>query len=136
MPERSGMLLLIVLCLLPCSVTSFECSLSALTPEVSSCPSFCRNATSMFYQSLECTLKHNLTLHSLLNIGLLPFPVYIILDLAPLIVYFKFLYSSSLTLILHQDQDRAFCSFTIHCQQFWSPIFLGDFSQCRVQSTA
>ena len=28
MPERSGKLLLIILCLLPCSVTSFECSLN------------------------------------------------------------------------------------------------------------
>ena len=106
-PERSGKLLLIVLCLLPCSVTSFECSLSALTPEVLSCPSFCRNATSLFYQGLECTVKPNLTLH-LLNIDLLPFPVYIILDLAPLIVYFPVLIIFNINLASGPAQSFLF----------------------------
>ena len=91
MPERSGKLLVIILCLLPCSVTSFECSISALTPEVFLCPSFSRNASNLFYQGLECTLKQNFTLYYSLNIDLLPFPVFIILDLAPLIVYFPVL---------------------------------------------
>ena len=106
-PERSGKLLLIVLCLLPCSVTSFECSLSALTPEVLSCPSFCRNATSLFYQGLECTVKPNLTLHSLLNIDL-QFPVYIILDLAPLIVYFPVLIIFNINLASGPAQSFLF----------------------------
>ena len=107
------MLLLIVLCLLPCSVTSFECSLSALTPEVSSCPSFCRNATSLFYQGLECTVKPHPTLHYLLNIDLLPFPVYIILDLAPLIVYFPVLIIFNINLASGPGQSFLFFYHTL-----------------------
>ena len=113
MPERSGKLLLIVLCLLPRGVTSFECSLSALTPEVLSCPSFCRNATSMFYQGLECTFKPDITLHSLLNTGLPPFPVYIILDLAPLIVYFPVLIIFNINLASGPAQSFLFFYHTL-----------------------
>ena len=91
MPERSGKLLLIILCLLPCSITSFECSLSAVTREVLPCLNSSRNASNLFLQGSECTVKRNLTLLSVLNIGPLPFPVFIILDLAPLIVYFPVL---------------------------------------------
>ena len=90
MPERSGKLLLIIMCLLPCSVTSFECSLSALTVDVP-CLSFSQNASNLFHQGSECTVKQNFTLYYSLNIGPLPFPVFIILDLAPLIVYFPVL---------------------------------------------
>ena len=90
MPERSGKLLLIILCLLPCSVTSFECSLSALTPEVP-CPSLFQNVSNLFIQGSKCTVKQDFTIYYLLNIDLLPFPVFIILDLAPLIVYFPVL---------------------------------------------
>ena len=107
MPERSGKLLLIILCLLPCSVTSFECSLSALTPEVLPCPSYCQNATSLFYQGSECTVEQDFTLFSV-NIGPLPFPVFIMLDLAPLIVYFPVLIFFNINLASGPGQSFLF----------------------------
>ena len=92
MPERSEKLLLIVLCLLPCSVTAFECSLSAFTSEESPCQCICQNASNLFYHfSPECSIKQDVALFSLINISSLPLPVFIILDLAPLIVYFAVL---------------------------------------------
>ena len=107
MPERSGKLLLIILCLLPCSVTSFECSLSALTEEVP-CPSFSRNASNLFYHGTECNVKQNFTYYYSLNIDLLPFPVYIILDLAPLIVYFPVLIFFNINLASGPGQSFLF----------------------------
>ena len=108
MPERSEKLLLIILCLLPCSVTSFECSLSALTPEVFPCPSFSRNASNLFYQGSECTLKQDFRLYYSLNIGSLPFPVFIMLDLAPLIVYFPVLIFFNINLASGPAQSFLF----------------------------
>ena len=100
------MLLLIIMCLLPCSVTSFQCTLSALTPEVLPC----RNASNLFYQGseIECTIKQNFTLFYVLNIGLLPFPVFIFLDLAPLIVYFPVLIIFNINLASGPAQSFLF----------------------------
>ena len=108
MPKRSGKLLLIILCLLPCSVTSFECSLSELTLDVFHCPSYCRNASNLFYQG--CTLKLDFTLSSMLDnhIGPLPIPVYISLDLAPLIVYFPVLIFFNINLASGPGQSFLF----------------------------
>ena len=108
MPERSGKLLLIILCLLPCSVTSFQCSLSTLTPDVLPCPSSSRNVSNLFDQGSECTVKQNFTLFYVLNIGLLPFPVFIILDLAPLIVYFPVLIIFNINLASGPAQSFLF----------------------------
>ncbi len=107
MPERSGELMLIIMCVLPFSVTSFECSISALTPEVP-CPSFSQNATSLFYQGLECTVKQDIKLVPVSNIGPLPFPVFIILDLAPLIVYFPVLIIFNINLASGPGQSFLF----------------------------
>ena len=109
MPERSGKLLLIILCLLPCSGTAFECSLSALTVDIP-CPSFSQNASSLFYQnsSSECNVKLDFTLYYLLNIDLLPLPVFISLDLAPLIVYFPVLIFFNINLASGPGQSFLF----------------------------
>ena len=108
LPERNGKLLLIILCLLPCSVTSFECSLSALTSEVLPCPSFCQNASNLFFQGSECNIKQDFTLFSVVNIGPLPIPVFIMLDLAPLIVYFPVLIIFNINLASGPAQSFLF----------------------------
>ena len=109
MPEKSGKLLLIILCLLPCSVTSFECSLSALTLDIP-CPSFSQNASSLFYLNLssECNANQGLTYYYLLNIGLLPLPVFIVSNLAPLIVYFPVLIIFNINLASGPAQSFLF----------------------------
>ena len=94
LPERSGKLLLIILCLLPCSVTSFECSLSRekALPSLS-CPCFCRNASNQFsIGSAECKSGLSTEVHPAYMLGPgLGSLVFIIVDLAPLIVYFPVL---------------------------------------------
>ena len=109
MPERIGKLLLIILCLLPYSVASFECSISALTVDIP-CPSFSRNASSLFYQnrSSECNVNGGLTYYYLFNIGPLPLPVFIISDLAPLIVYFPVLIVFNINLASGPGQSFLF----------------------------
>ena len=109
MPERSGKLLLIILCLLPCRIASFECSLSALTVDVP-CPSFSRNASSLFYQNLssECNLNQGFTYYYLFNTGPLPLPVFIISDLAPLLIYFPVLIVFNINLASGPGQSFLF----------------------------
>ena len=111
MPERSGELLLILLCLLPGSVSSTECSLSAVTFEVLSCPSFCRDTgNGLFYGSERCTLNQSLSIFpSFINVypGLL-FPVYIMLDLAPLLIYFPVLILFNINLASGPGQSFLF----------------------------
>ena len=108
MSERSGKLLLIILCLLPCSVTSFNCSLSLEEDSlVLSCPRFCRNASNRFsIGSAEClstavypTYRFGQGLDSL---------VFIILDLAPLIVYFPVLIIFNINLASGPAQSFLF----------------------------
>ena len=134
MPERSGKLLVIILCLLPCSVTSFECSLSALTPEVFPCPSFSRNASNLFYQGLECTEKQNLTLYYMYNIDPLPFPVFIMLDLAPLIVYFPVLIIFNINLASGPAQSFLFFYYAVTLTEADADYILGSIGFLTMQS--
>ena len=111
MPKRSGKLLLIILCLLPCSVTSFECSLSAgeaLT--VFSCPSFCRNASNHFsIDSAECISGLSNAVYSTYRLGPgLGSLLYITLDLAPLIAYFPVLIIFNINLASGPAQSFLF----------------------------
>ena len=94
MPERTGKLLLIILCLLPCSVASFNCSLSTEEAFIKSFSCrFYQNASSQFlYGSEECAPRHITRRYSASSLDPgLGFLVYIISDLAPLIVYFPVL---------------------------------------------
>ena len=110
MPERSGKLLLILLCLLPCSVTSnsFECSLSTedfLTLFSSSC--FYQNTSDQFPAQcapITCTQRSPV---STLGQGLGSL-VYIIVDLAPLIVYFPVLIVFNINLASGPAQSFLF----------------------------
>ena len=116
MPERSGKLLLIILCLLPCSVTSnsFECSLSAeenfFTLFFSSC--FYQNTSNQFpngsarcsSRPFTCTQRYPA---STLGPGLSSF-VFIIVDLAPLIVYFPVLIIFNINLASGPAQSFLF----------------------------
>ena len=90
MPERIGKLLLIILCLLPCSVASFECSISAEEDLPSlTCPSFYQNASKRFsIGSAECRSVLSNAMCPTYRFGPgLDALVFIIVDLAPLIVY-------------------------------------------------
>ena len=111
MPERSGKLLVIILCLLPCSVTSFECSLSRekALPSLS-CSRFIQNASNQFsIGSAECrsglgtagdpTYRFDPGLDSL---------VFIMLDLVPLIVYFPVLIIFNINLASGSAQSFLF----------------------------
>ena len=94
MPERSGKLLMIILCLLPCSVASFECSLSTEEDLPSlTCLIFCQNASNrVSIGSAECRSGMSNAVCPTYRFGPgLDSLVYIILDLAPLIVYFPVL---------------------------------------------
>ena len=109
-PERSGELLLIILCLLPGSVASIVCSLSADTFEVLSCPSFCRNTSNeLNYGSTRCIPMEGLPFFSGFNVDPgLAFPVYIILDLVPLIIYFPVLILFNINLASGPGQSFLF----------------------------
>ena len=87
----------------------FAAQLSALIVDVP-CPSFSRNASSLFYQNLssECNTKQDFTLYYLFNIGPLPLPVFIISDLAPLIVYFPVLIVFNINLASGPAQSFLF----------------------------
>ena len=111
MPERSGKLLLIILCLLPCSVTSFECSLSREKALLSlSCPCFCRNASNQFsIGSAECKSGLSTEVHPAYMLGPgLGSLVFIIVDLAPLIVYFPALIIFNINLASGPAQSFLF----------------------------
>ena len=106
-PERSGKLLLIILCLLPSSVTSIECSTHTDTLETFSCPSYCRNASTLIQNfSEECRKVHSgpLISNSLLVTAL----VYILIDLAPLMVYFPVLILFNINLTSGPGQSFLF----------------------------
>ena len=133
-PKRSGKLLVIILCLLPCSVASFECSLSAFTPEVFPCPSFSRNASNLFYQGLECTAKQNLTLYYVYNIDPLPLPVFIIVDLAPLIVYFPVLIIFNINLASGPGQSFLFFYYAVTLTEADADYILGSIGFLTMQS--
>ena len=111
MPERSGKLLLIILCLLPCSVTSLECSLSRekALPSLS-CSRFLRNASNQFsIGSAECRSGLSTEVHPAYMLGPgLGSLVYIIVDLAPLIVYFPALIIFNINLASGPAQSFLF----------------------------
>ena len=111
MPERRGKLLLIILCLLPCSVTSLECSTSRekALPSLS-CPSFFRNASNQFsIGSAECRSGLSTEVHPAYMLGPgLGSLVYIIVDLAPLIVYFPALIIFNINLASGPAQNFLF----------------------------
>ena len=111
MPERSGKLLLIILCLLPCSVTSFKCSLSRekALPSLS-CPCFCRNASNQFsIGSAECRSGLGTEVHPTYMFAQgLDSLVFIMLDLAPLIVYFPALIIFNINLASGPAQSFLF----------------------------
>ena len=115
MPERSGKLLLIILCLLPCSVTSFECSLSREKALLSlSCPCSSEMLVINFLLVLQ-NVNQGWALKCILPIGLVKDWILLSSSCWTLLLLLStFLYSSSLTLILHQDQDRALYSFIYH----------------------
>ena len=108
-PERSGKLLLIILCLLPCSVISLQCTL-ADTFEVLSCPSFCQNTSDQFsIGSANCGSGPSTRVPPTSRFGpVVDFPLYIILDLAPLIVYFPVLIIFNINLASGQGQSFLF----------------------------
>ena len=132
MPESSGELLLIILCLLlPGSVTSIECSSSADTYEVLSCPSFCQNTSYEFYGSERCAFVHNLAYFSSFNIAPgLAFPVYIMLDLAPLLIYFPVLILFNIDLASGPGQSFLFfyqaLTAAIGRDLFWGLLTMGS----------
>ena len=68
---------------------------------------------SLFYQGSECTVKPNIELHSWLNIGLPSFSVLIILDFAPLIVYFPVLIIFNINLASGPAQSFLFFYHTL-----------------------
>ena len=114
MPERSGKLLLIILCLLPCSVTSFECSLSTeenfFTLVFSSC--FYQNTSNQFPNGSARCSSWPITCTrwspaSTLGLGWGSL-VYIIVDLAPLIVYFPVLIIFNINLASGPAQSFLF----------------------------
>ena len=111
MPERSGKLLLIILCLLPCSVTSFECSLSRekALPSLS-CSPFLRNASNQFsIGSAECRSGLSPAVHPTYKFGQgLDALVFIMLDLAPLLVYFPVLIIFNINLASGPAQSFLF----------------------------
>ena len=109
MPERSGKLLLIILCLLPGSVISLECTL-ADTFEVLSCPSFCQNTSDQFLiGSANCGSGLSTRVSPTSRLGpVLDFSLYIILDLAPLIVYFPVLIIFNINLASGPGQSFLF----------------------------
>ena len=111
MPERSGKLLLIILCLLPCSVTSFECSLSRekALPSLS-CSRICRNASDQFsMDSVECKSGLSPAVDPTYTFGQgLDALVFIMLDLAPLIVYFPALVIFNINLASGPGQSFLF----------------------------
>ena len=132
MPERSGELLLIILCLLLLgSVTSIECSSSADTFEVLSCPSFCRNTSYEFYGSGRCGFSLSLAYFSSFNIAPgLAFPVYIMLDLAPLMVYFPVLILFNINLASGPGQSFLFFYQALRAaigrDLFWGLLTMGS----------
>ena len=134
MPESSGELLLIILCfLLLGSVTSIECSSSADTFEELSCPSFCRNTSYGFYGSERCTVNQSLPFFpSIFNValGLEAFPVYIMLDLAPLMVYFPVLILFNINLASGPGQSFLFfyqaLTAATGVDYFWGMLTMGS----------
>ena len=114
MPERSWKLLLIILCLLPCSVTSFNCSLSIEEDFINSfaCPCSYQNTSHQFlYGSAECVPRPRpitqMSPMSTLGPGLSSL-VFIIVDLAPLIVYFPVLLIFNINLASGPTQSFLF----------------------------
>ena len=111
MPERSGKLLLIILCLLPCSVTSFECSLSGEALTVFYCPSFCRLNASYHPFSIDSAECISGLSNPVYSTGLGPglgSLLYITIDLAPLIVYFPVLIIFNINLASGPAQSFLF----------------------------
>ena len=132
MPKGSGKLLLIIMCLLPCSVTSIECSLSAEEGLlVFSCPRFDQNASNRFsIGSTECRSGLSIASPTYRFGPVLDLPLYIILDLAPLIVYFPVLIIFNINLASGPAQSFLFFydAVTVSYQQLSlrgvDPVFL------------
>ena len=129
MPERSVKLLLIIMCLLPCSVTSIECSLS--TGEalpVLSYQRFCQNTSNQFsIGSAECRSGLGTTVCPTYRFGPgLDSLVYIMLDLAPLIVYFPVLIIFNINLASGPGENLLFLyhalSAAIGSDLFWGVL--------------
>ena len=145
MPERSGKLLLIILCLLPCSVTSFNCSLSTEEDFLNSfaCPCSYHNTSHQFlYGSAECVPRPRpitqMSPMSTLGPGLSSV-VFIIVDLAPLIVYFPVLIIFNINLASGPAQSFLFflpCSYcqlsAINCSyRYRSPLQLSNNAESK-----
>ena len=112
MSERSGKLLLIIMCLLPCSVTSFNCSLSTEEDFINSffCPHLYQNTSNQFRIDFEeCVPRPITRRHPVSTFGLgWGSLVYIVVDLAPLIVYFPLLIIFNINLASGPAQSFLF----------------------------
>ena len=105
--ERSGKLLMIILYLLPSSVTSIECSTHTKALEAFSCPSYCRNASTLFRNGSEECRKVRIG-PAVSDPSFVTALVYILIDLAPLMIYFPVLILFNINLASGPGQSFLF----------------------------
>ena len=130
MPGKSGKVLLIIFCLMPGSVTSSQCSNRAEALQVCFCPCLCENTTSLFQnEPEECTsVSSRRPLNSDFPFG--NALIYILIDLAPLMVYFPVLILFNINLASGPGQSFLFfyqaLTAATGVDYFWGMLTMGS----------